>query len=686
MIVNRDEKSSHDWQILNDTSLEIMINYPSQWRYSKWISNPGIAQVDFCPYSNLVCKYQLPEIDTAPAIVAIIEYKTDPLPLASSVSNYINQYKMSNFHINYSIPITLNNSKYPAHQIVYSYTRMLTNDDYVRRNAMTIITQIGGKLCTFTYDALANEYPKYFATVNRMMDTLSLRHNFKLIDLSDRAGISLTERRSIKLPISPQDLAADSSTDTLYVANRENRTVLIIDAATDKVLKSIDIKGSPNGIAFDNRNNKIYTANNDSISVINPQQKYKVSNIPTATLNEYGDIIVDQSNGFVFASYTSSSSKSSSGYVAVISDINDKVIKNIPVGKDPVGLAINPFMNRLYVANTGENYISIIDYSYLNDFFSEYTKAVFAGNNSTGIAFNPNDNKIFVANEFDNTVSVINATSDKLITKIPVGDRPMSISVYPTGNKIFVENMASYSVSVINDSKGDNVTAQIPVPSPLDLVVNEMTGKVYVSSNVSAIYEINGTTDKLLVGEIFNVSPANSGHIKCNEKEISSNTYIRIEYGTTCNAEPNNGFMFSSWIQNLGHNSSKSISTSKPGIWPFLLPGFDSSADFKITEFGNFTANFQKSPSPIPPEYLLPVYGVVIGWLIPYFAGWINGIIQRKRVRRYLKEIHDLNRTLTKNGSSLEDLKQGKISEFHFKFLNEEINNTNKNDKGDWFD
>jgi hypothetical protein len=50
-------------------------------------------------------------------------------------------------------------------------------------------------------------------------------------------------------------------------------------------------------------------------------------------------------------------------------------------------------------------------------------------------------------------------------------------------------------------------------------------------------------------------------------------------------------------------------------------------ATLSVTKFGNFTANFEKLPPAIPPEYLATLFAVVasafIGsWLTPSFIGW----------------------------------------------------------------
>jgi hypothetical protein len=58
----------------------------------------------------------------------------------------------------------------------------------------------------------------------------------------------------------------------------------------------------------------------------------------------------------------------------------------------------------------------------------------------------------------------------------------------------------------------------------------------------------------------------------------------------------------------------------------FFLDSFgikpnDTSAALDVTQFGNFTPNFKALPPPIPPEYWILLYSVIlstiIGWSVP---------------------------------------------------------------------
>jgi hypothetical protein len=95
---------------------------------------------------------------------------------------------------------------------------------------------------------------------------------------------------------------------------------------------------------------------------------------------------------------------------------------------------------------------------------------------------------------------------------------------------------------------------------------------------------IDGSIDKVTAGITFNVHPANSGGIICNNREYPTNTYLYVANGTECIASPAKGFEFSSWVENLPKNSNISL---------------PSSGNLTDNRYGTFIVNFKPLPPPI---------------------------------------------------------------------------------------
>ena len=106
----------------------------------------------------------------------------------------------------------------------------------------------------------------------------------------------------------------------------------------------------------------------------------------------------------------------SSRSVTVIDGYNDSKTEDIPIGKRPVGIAIEPHRDKIYVTNSDSNTVSVINGS------TNKVQDIPVGSQPSAIAIDEHSNMIYVANQ--NTVSVINGSTNK-VQDIPVGNGPV---------------------------------------------------------------------------------------------------------------------------------------------------------------------------------------------------------------------------------------------------------------------
>ena len=99
------------------------------------------------------------------------------------------------------------------------------------------------------------------------------------------------------------------------------------------------------------------------------------------------------------------------------------------------------------------------------------------------------------------------------------------------------------------------------------MAVDNFRDIVYVansgSNTVSVLY---GASKQVQAGVSFDVNPFHAGRIECNDITVPTNQYLYVDFRTQCTAQANQGFQFSSWIENLGSNSSRTIRASQ-GDW-----------------------------------------------------------------------------------------------------------------------
>jgi YVTN family beta-propeller protein len=110
-----------------------------------------------------------------------------------------------------------------------------------------------------------------------------------------------------------------------------------------------------------------------------------------------------------------------------------------------------------YITNQFANTVSVIDTAR-----NTVTATIPVGTNPVGVAVSPNGSTVYVTNYVSNTVSVIDAATAMVSATIPVGSGPLGVAVHPDSGAVYVADSQSNDLSVI-DPTTKVVIATIPV-------------------------------------------------------------------------------------------------------------------------------------------------------------------------------------------------------------------------------
>jgi YVTN family beta-propeller protein len=242
---------------------------------------------------------------------------------------------------------------------------------------------------------------------------------------------------------------------------------------------------------------------------------------------------------------------------------------------------------------------------------------------------------------------------------------------------IFITNFYDSSISVLD---GDNYTniANISVGrSPSAIVADspfyDDTDSIYVANFGSdSVSVINAYTYKLRVGVSLEAEPSHAGQIECGGTDVPTNQYFYIDFASSCTARANEGFQFTSWIEDLGNNSTRTINSTTPSYSPIKwitdalrIGTNDTTSTLTPTKFGNFIARFEQVPPPFPSEYLIPLYGIIVssivGWSIPSIVSWYRSKKEGGRLFTIHKEISRIYNDGRVDRSDVESLDNVKI-------------------------
>lgn len=177
-----------------------------------------------------------------------------------------------------------------------------------------------------------------------------------------------------------------------------------------------------------------------------------------------------------------------SNNVTVINRNTDQIVSSIAVGKEPHGIAIQSSLNRVYVVNSGDDTITLIDTQTNRVIDTVHTRL---GAQPEDVSVSSDGRIIVVCYFGTNQVSIRDAGSMRELTSLTVDRGPMRVVIEPRSRKAFVANYYSNTITVI-DTSLLRVVGAIPVESkPIGLAFNSRGDRLYVvnsgSSNISVI-------------------------------------------------------------------------------------------------------------------------------------------------------------------------------------------------------
>jgi YVTN family beta-propeller protein len=166
----------------------------------------------------------------------------------------------------------------------------------------------------------------------------------------------------------------------------------------------------------------------------------------------------------------------------------------IPVGNDPRGVAYNDDDDLIYVANYGDDTVSVI-----NGVSYDVTKVITGVVGANGVAYDSDHGLVYVTNQSIDALTVISATTNTIVETIPVGDQPHGVAYNATSHKVYVANYGGNSVTIV-DANTMTTTATISgLSEPAHVAANPVSNKVYVSNHGNGtVTVIRGSDDAVL--------------------------------------------------------------------------------------------------------------------------------------------------------------------------------------------
>jgi YVTN family beta-propeller protein len=300
----------------------------------------------------------------------------------------------------------------------------------------------------------------------------------------------------------PQGMAISPDGTRLFVANGADSTLSVIDTATGTVIQTVALAGGALGVAVHPTTGTIYVSNNlgNTVSVIElvspPPPPPPVP--PSPPLN----VTAEPGNKEAVVTWQAPASPGSfpvGTYEVTSEPGNKKCLVAAPTLTCTVTGLTNgvPYTFTVKALNgAGWSGPSAPSTAVIPSATSPLPNAIVreipTGKNPWGVAVNYEDDTVYVTNYGARTMTVIAGRTGTVSSTVPVGDVPQGVAVNQIDDTVYVANRgafgpSAFAVSVINGATA-TPSGLIRVPSlqtrsfPEYVAVNNTTGTIYITS------------------------------------------------------------------------------------------------------------------------------------------------------------------------------------------------------------
>jgi YVTN family beta-propeller protein len=282
-------------------------------------------------------------------------------------------------------------------------------------------------------------------------------------------------------------LAANSSTNLVYVADWTNNQVFVVDGNT-KATQTVPVGTNPSALAINAKTNQIWVASGSgsssspgSVTVINGATRTTTKIALSATLSPTAIAVSPQTNMVYVAGYSASA-----GYVTVINGATNAIAATLTVGQHPTSLALDTAANKIYVGDSNAGTVTAIDGT------TNTVQATVAAPHFPGqLAVNPLTGMVYACGY--PTLTVLDGQSNSVVNRFAF-QNVCALGVDATRSRVYIaatsEDSQHASLGIMDGGK--NITGMVgvfgsfsgetapPYYNARSLVFDSQTGTVFV--------------------------------------------------------------------------------------------------------------------------------------------------------------------------------------------------------------
>lgn len=237
----------------------------------------------------------------------------------------------------------------------------------------------------------------------------------------------------------PEGVGINPEGARAFIANAATNELHVVDTAAQAIIANLSVAAGPSAVVLNPSGSRVYvlhpgTGGASQLTILNTENFTGAGIIVFANRAERLAMSADGSQLYVSHPLANS--------VSVVNTAS-LTVTSIGTAPAPFGMAHDPNLNRLYVANA-RGQVTVIN-SVNGTAIATLTLASCSG--SRNLAVNPSGTRLFVTCEDNNTLLAINLASLQ-VTTVNVGVRPTAVDITPDGQLVYVVNSGSGTVNV----------------------------------------------------------------------------------------------------------------------------------------------------------------------------------------------------------------------------------------------
>ena len=164
------------------------------------------------------------------------------------------------------------------------------------------------------------------------------------------------------------------------------------------------------------------------------------------------------------------------------------LMRTLPVGQKPHGLAVDSLHGRVYVAHHNEPGVSVID-TMAAAVVDTVSLAGSAGGN--GAAFDTTRGLLYVANKFTNDVARVAVYAGTAPVSLAVGAQPNGVAVDSATGIVYVANFADNTITLLHGPTAATIATVPGDGHPSFIALDPHRGRFYVTNHLGATVSVH---------------------------------------------------------------------------------------------------------------------------------------------------------------------------------------------------